>query len=57
MDATWRTSRWSVANGACVEVGRDTVILVRDTQDRGGQVLGFPPAAWAAFTASLKEGS
>jgi hypothetical protein len=52
----WRKSTYSSANGGqCVEtVGRDGIVLVRDTADRYGAVLGFSAEAWAAFTASLR---
>jgi len=52
----WRTSTYSDANGGnCVETASaGGVVLVRDTTDRGGAVLGFGAEAWAAFTASLR---
>lgn len=53
----WRKSSASGAEN-CAEVGQDgTVVLVRDTQDRGGPVLAFGAAAWAAFTAQLRSGA
>jgi hypothetical protein len=55
MATGWRKSSYSNgAQGACVEVGTDSAILVRDTTDRDGETLGFPVSAWAAFTAELK---
>ena len=51
----WRKSTASTHNGACAEVGQDgTVVLVRDTQDRGGPVLAFGAGAWAAFLERAK---
>ena len=51
----WRKSTRSGTNGACVEVGAATrVVLIRDTKDREAGTLAFPLNAWAAFTASLK---
>jgi hypothetical protein len=52
----WRKSTYSGGNGgSCVETASgDGVILVRDTTDRDGVVLGFTAEAWAAFTASLR---
>jgi hypothetical protein len=48
----WRKSSRSVNNGQCVEAGGGIgAVLVRDTADRGGTVLAFTPAVWAAFTA------
>jgi len=40
---------------ACVEVGRgDGQVHVRDTKDREGPELTFPPQVWAEFLATLK---
>lgn len=51
----WRKSTKSRSNGECVEAGQGCgAVAVRDTMDRGGAVLAFGPAAWAAFTTSLK---
>jgi hypothetical protein len=47
----WRKSARSVNNGQCVEVGgTQTMIVVRDTANRDGETLTFPPRAWEAFT-------
>lgn len=53
----WRKSSHSADNGGeCVEVadhaGR---VLVRDTKDRTGPVLGFPAAAWHTFAAQVRR--
>jgi hypothetical protein len=58
-DASWRTSSRSGGNGNCVEVADDlgAVVAVRDSKDRSGPVLVFRPAAWTAFTASVKGGN
>ena len=52
----WRKSTYSDANGGdCVEAANsDGVVLVRDTADRGGTMLGFTTTAWSAFTNSLR---
>ncbi|MDW5329417.1 DUF397 domain-containing protein [Plantactinospora sp. KLBMP9567] len=57
--ADWRTSSYSGANGNCVEVADNlgAVVAVRDSKDRSGPVLTFRPAAWTAFTASLRNGA
>jgi Domain of unknown function (DUF397) len=52
----WRKSSASMSNGHCAEVGQDgAVVGVRDSQDRGGPVLVFGPAAWAAFLEGLRS--
>lgn len=56
--AEWRKSAASgPTGGQCVEVGNtdQEVVAVRDTTDRDGVILGFPVAAWRAFTADLKS--
>jgi hypothetical protein len=41
--------------GDCVRtVSSDAGVLVRDTADRGGTMLGFTTTAWAAFTYMLR---
>jgi Domain of unknown function (DUF397) len=52
----WRTSTYSGSNGGgCIEAAdHDRGVLVRDTQDRGGPVLEFGPAAWRQFTDQIK---
>lgn len=52
----WRKSTHSGGStGDCVEVGSGSGVLVRDTKDNGtGPVLGFAPAAWSGFLATLK---
>ena len=45
----WRKSSASSSNG-CVEVAAvGGSVLIRDSVDRDGSVLRFPPAAWSAF--------
>ena len=55
----WRKSSYSGNGGTdCVEVGARAAadrVLVRDTKDRGGPVLGFSPAAWRRFAARAKQ--
>jgi hypothetical protein len=51
----WRKSSYSGSNGgACVEVGNDVVILVRDTTDRDGGTLAFSAETWQTFVVGLK---
>ena len=54
----WRKSSYSGNNGGdCIEAGNGSgLVAVRDTKDGGnGPVLGFTPAAWTAFLATLKD--
>ena len=57
--AEWRKARRSSSNGgACVEVARNLplIVAIRDSKDPGGPKLVTTPAAWRAFTASVKAG-
>lgn len=48
--AIWRTSRYSSANGSCVEVAfTDGIVAVRDSKDPSQSPLIFHPAHWDAF--------
>ncbi|MEV1144377.1 DUF397 domain-containing protein [Micromonospora sp. NPDC049799] len=53
--AVWvKSTRSSGNSGDCVEVARNLpgVVAVRDSKDRQGPALTFPPAAWCAFVAA-----
>jgi hypothetical protein len=55
----WRKSSYSDNGGAsCVEAGHvPGAVLIRDTKNNGhGPVLHVTPAAWQAFTATLRVG-
>ncbi|MEV0940046.1 DUF397 domain-containing protein [Micromonospora wenchangensis] len=57
--AVWRTSTRSGNGGStCVEVATNLplVVGVRDSKDRGGPALTFPPASWAGFVAATRSG-
>jgi hypothetical protein len=59
MDATWRKSSYSGGNGGgCVEVGAQQQVgrvLVRDTRDHQGPVLGFSTQTWRQFAERVKK--
>ncbi|XTZ15416.1 DUF397 domain-containing protein [Micromonospora echinospora] len=53
----WRTSSRSGSNGQCVEVrDRGVEVDVRDSKAPDAGMLRFVPAAWTAFTATVKDG-
>jgi hypothetical protein len=52
---SWRKSSYSGnGGGECLEVANSNRVLVRDSRDQAGPVLGFTAEAWTAFTAALK---
>ncbi|MGH3240283.1 MAG: DUF397 domain-containing protein [Spirillospora sp.] len=55
---TWRKSRSSEANGACLEVARSSngTIGVRDSKQTGaGPILDFSIPEWAAFIQAIRS--
>jgi uncharacterized protein DUF397 len=57
--AIWRKSTRSGGNGgSCVEVARNlpAIVGVRDSKDPAGPALTVVPAAWLAFTTTVKTG-
>jgi hypothetical protein len=55
--ARWFKSSRSGTQTNCVEVAFGVAAVgVRDSKDREGPVLVLDPAAWRAFTASLRAG-
>ena len=55
LDCAWRKARRSVANGECIEVADgESQILVRDSKDLDGPVLGFRGESWRSFVARTK---
>ncbi|WP_327032444.1 DUF397 domain-containing protein [Micromonospora ureilytica] len=56
-DGVWRKSTRSGSEGDCVEVaGFAETVGVRDSKDRQGPVLSFPPSVWAAFVGAARPG-
>jgi hypothetical protein len=56
---TWVKSSYSGSQGGnCIEVAADRrgQVLVRDTKDREGAVLGFREAPWRRFATEIKAG-
>ncbi len=57
LDACWKKSRHSNAEGNCVEVALvDGGIAMRNSRDPDGPALVYTPAEVAAFLAGAKEG-
>jgi len=53
-EPAWKKSSYSGSQANCVEVTVRDRIMVRDTKDRTGPVLRFPPAVWRHFAEQLK---
>jgi Domain of unknown function (DUF397) len=55
---SWIKSSLSYGNGNCVEVAglADDVVMVRDSKNVKGAVLGFTPAEWDAFVGGVRNG-
>jgi Domain of unknown function (DUF397) len=55
---SWIKSSLSYGNGNCVEVAglADDVVMVRDSKNVKGPILGFTPAEWDAFVGGVRNG-
>jgi Domain of unknown function (DUF397) len=55
--ATWRKSSYSSQNGACIEAADNLpgTVVVRDSKDPQGPVLGFSDHDWRAFVRQIKD--
>jgi hypothetical protein len=58
VSVNWIKSSLSYGNGNCVEVAglSDDVIMVRDSKNVNGPVLGFTPGEWDAFVGGVRNG-
>jgi hypothetical protein len=56
--AAWHKSTHSGQRGNCVEIADNLlgVLAIRDSKNPDGPKLLFTPAAWRAFTTSVKSG-
>jgi hypothetical protein len=56
-DLKWRKATYSSNGGGnCVEVAdHGNRVLVRDTKERAGALLGFSPNAWRRFVDRVKR--
>lgn len=54
---SWVKSSYSQMNGHCVEVANPAVnsVVVRDSKNPRGAVLGFAGAQWNAFIMDVRE--
>lgn len=58
LEAGWRKSSRSVANGACVEAASSrATVMVRDSVDRTGIVVRYSARTWQLFLESAKAGA
>jgi len=59
MEADWRKSSYSVAQGACVEIAfaeQDEIVMMRDSKNPGGAVLTYPAETWRQFLTDIRSG-
>lgn len=53
----WRKSRHSMSNGNCVEAAVDlNGVMVRDSANPEGAILGYTAQAWRVFLMQAKTG-
>lgn len=57
-DLAWRKSRFSTANGDCVEIAVQAGgVAVRDSKDKNGHILLFRRDEWQQFIGDMKAGN
>jgi hypothetical protein len=57
-DLEWRKALRSLGNGNCVEVAPVTPgVLVRDSKDLDGPVIGYSLESWNSFVIQARTGS
>jgi hypothetical protein len=55
---SWRKTRYSIANGDCVEVATaGGSVAVRDSKNPAGPVIKYAPGAWQIFLAATRHGN
>lgn len=54
---TWRKSHASADQGACVEIAvQGSYVLVRDSKEKNGTVLGFTFGRWHELLGRIRKG-
>ncbi len=54
LGVTWRKSSFS-ANGNCVEVAVQDVILIRDSKNPDGGIISVSSSVWQEFIQAIKR--
>jgi Domain of unknown function (DUF397) len=56
-DSAFRKSSYSVAQGACVEVGSQFpgMVVIRDSEDVSGARIPLPSKGWRQFISQVKR--
>ena len=54
----WRKAIRSMNNGACAEVAATGgMVIVRDSKDLEGPIVGYPAATWRSFLTAARLGN
>jgi hypothetical protein len=54
---TWRKSHASADQGECVEIAvQGSFVLIRDSRDKNGVVLGFTFGPWLELMGRIRKG-